>query len=175
MAANTTSTNGTHYPSRYLTQLPYYRTSLPKIARSCNPFVDPVSLRLRRIAFLCIINLRVIETLFFALVFWLRKPILLVPEVLIVLAIFFLVAWNLHLIVEAEGDRKIFRLTIPSGAFGAFLWIVVAVHVVLIGLEISGLSWYVDGTTRTWGFWILVICLVARIAGRESEEGSLSL
>jgi hypothetical protein len=56
------------------------------------------------------------------------------------------------LIVEAEGERRLYRLRIPSGAFSAFLWIVVVVHVVLVGLEVTGLSFYVDGTQKTWMF-----------------------
>jgi hypothetical protein len=178
MAATTTSSDTSfpsHYQSHYLRQIPHYRTCLPTIARCCNPFVNPVSLRLRHIAFLCIIVLRIIEILLFTLVFYMRKPIFLVPGVLLMLAIFFLVAWNLHLIVEAGGERRLYRLRIPSGAFSAFLWIVVVVHVVLVGLEVTGLSFYVDGTQKTWMFWILVICLVAWVTGREPEEGSLIL
>lgn len=178
MAATTTSDDAhltSHYQSLWLRQLPHYQTCLPSISRSCNPYVNSLSLRLRRIAFLTIIFLRVIETLLFALVFYMRKPSWLVPGVLLTLAVFFLVAWNLHLIVEAEGERRVFKLRIPSGAFSAFLWVVVVVHVVLIGLEVTGLSYYVDGTQKTWAFWILVICLVAWVAGRDPDVESVSL
>lgn len=51
----------------------------------------------------------------------------------------------------------------------------VAVHVFLIGLEMTGLSYFIDGTRKTWAFWILVITVVAWIAGREEEEGTLVL
>src|SRR5690242_3589834 len=61
------------------------------------------------------------------------------------------------------------------GVFTVFLWFMVVVHVVLIGLEITGLSFLIDGTRRTWVFWILVVTVVAWVAGREEEEGSLTL
>jgi len=67
------------------------------------------------------------------------------------------------------------KLTIPGGVFTVFLWFMVVVHVVLIGLEITGLSFLIDGTRRTWVFWILVVTVVAWVAGREEEEGSLTL
>ena len=178
MATTTTSHSAhlaSHYPSRWLRQLPHYRTCLPSIGRSCNPFVDPLSLRLRRIAFLCITFLRVIETLFFTLVFYMRKPGWLIPGVLLILVLFFLIAWNLHLIVEAEGERRVSRLRIPAGAFSLFLWVVVVVHIVLVGLEVTGLSYFVDGTQKTWAVWMLIICLVAWVASKGPEEGSLSL
>ncbi len=77
--------------------------------------------------------------------------------------------------MEAEGSRKVFGVRVPSRAFSAFLWLVVVVHVVLVGLEVTGLSWFIEGTLRTWGFWVLVICFMAWVATREPEEGSLSL
>ena len=121
--------------------------------------------------------MRVVEVLFLLLVFYVRKPSFLTMGIWLTAAVaaFFCMAWNLHLIVEAEGERRVLRLTLPSGAFSAFLWVVVVVHIVLIGLEVTGLSWLFDGTRKTWAFWILVVFLVAWVAGREPEEGSLSL
>jgi hypothetical protein len=166
-----------HYSNPWLRQLPHYRTWSPAIVRSCNPFGDPTSLRRRRIAFLCIIFLRILESLFFAFVLYMRRPGLFLSTVWIV-SIFFaflLVAWNLHLIVEAEGERKMLRVAVPSQAFTAFLWMMVAIHVFLIGLEITGLSWLMDGTRKIWAFWILVICVVAWVTGREEDEGGVTL
>ncbi|XPS78656.1 hypothetical protein M3J09_010663 [Ascochyta lentis] len=164
-----------HYRSPYLRQIPHYRTCLPSIGHSCNLFADPPSLRLRRIAFLCIISLRIIEAIFFTFVLYIRKPSLLIPGILLTLVVFFIVAWNLHLVVEAEGQRQLFRARISGRAFGAFLWVLVVVHVVLIWLEITGLSCFVDGTQRTWAFWVFTICVAAWVAGKEPVDGSLSL
>lgn len=94
---------------------------------------------------------------------------------LIVFVAFLFIVWNLHLIVEAEGGRRISKLKIPGAVFTAFLWFMVAVHIILIGLEITGLSWFIDGTRKTWLFWMLVITVVAWVAGREEEEGTLTL
>lgn len=164
-----------HYQSPYLRQLPYYRTCLSSIAHSCNPVTGPPSLRLRRTAYLVIIILRTIEALLFMFTFYVRKPSWLILAALLIFATFVFVAWNLHLIVEAEGERTAFKFRIPSVVFSVFMWVVVVVHVILVGLEVTGLSYYVDGTQKTWGFWILIICLVAWVAGREPEEGSLTI
>ena len=161
------------YQNPWLRHLPHYRTCFPSLARSCNPFVS--SLRLRRIAFLIIVVLRVIESLYFALVWTVRKPSFLVPGLLITLLVFFFVAWNLDLIVEAEGERRLFGVRIPSGVFSVFLWLVVVVHLFLVGLEVTGLGVLMDGTLKTWGFWIVVMFLVALVAAREPEEVGLSL
>lgn len=166
-----------HYQSPWLRQLPHYRTWFPAITRSCNPFVDSSTLRGRRIAFLCIILLRSIEALFCAFVLYVRHFGFLRSTIwmIIVFVAFLFMAWNLHLIVDAEGGRRVSKLTIPGGVFTVFLWFMVVVHVVLIGLEITGLSFLIDGTRKNWVFWILVVTVVAWVAGREEEEGSLTL
>ncbi|KAJ4985376.1 hypothetical protein SVAN01_09131 [Stagonosporopsis vannaccii] len=170
--------SASHYQSPWLRQLPHYRTWFPAVKRSCNPFVDSPTLRGRRIAFLLIILMRIIEALFFVFVLWYRRPGFLFSTIwmLVVFLAFLFVAWNLHLIVEAEGGRRVIsKLTFPSGVFTAFLWLMVVVHVILIGLEITGLSWFIDGTRKTWLGWMLVVTVVAWVAGREEEEGTLTL
>jgi hypothetical protein len=164
-----------HYQSPWLRQLPHYRTCLPGIGRSCNVISSPPSVRARRIAFLVIITLRTIEALLFSAVFYMHAIIWFVFGVPLTIAVFLLVGWNLHLIVEVEGDRQLLGLRIPNTAFAVFLWVVVVVHVYLVGLEVTGLSYYTGGTRLYWVFWISVVCFVAWVASRESDEGSLSL
>lgn len=164
-----------HYQSAWLRQLPHYRTCLPGIGRSCNVISSPSPSRARRIAFLAIMILRTVETLLFATVFYMHALKWFIFGLPVTLAVFVFVAWNLHLIVEAEGERQLSKLRIPGAAFTVFLWIVLVVHVFLVGLEVTGLSYFTGGTRMNWFFWILLICFVAWVAGRDSDEGSLTL
>lgn len=168
-----------HYQSPWLRQLPHHRSWLPAVLSSCRPSVNSLSLRWRRIAFLFVTILRIIEWVFFVFVFSTntRSHEVLIPILWLVVFFlaFLLVAWNLHLIVEAEGERRIWRVTIPNAVFTVFLWWIVVVHVFLIGLEVTGMVWFYGGTVQGWTFWTLVIILVAWVAGRKYNDGGVLL
>lgn len=168
-----------HYRSPWLRQLPHYRTWFPAVLRSCKLFTEPSSPRWRRIAFLCLLTLRLIEWLWFCLVIAIsrRRPGLFLSMIWLVSVFlaFLLVAWNLHFIVEARGSRKLWKVAIPSGVFTAFLWWMVIVHVFLISLEISGFTYFYGSTLSDWAFWITTIVVAAWVAGREDTGHGVTL
>ncbi|KAF3037911.1 hypothetical protein E8E12_001063 [Didymella heteroderae] len=114
-----------HYRSPYLRPLPHWRTYFPAIFRSCNIFIRSLTSTPRRLAFLLIFLMRTLETgwfLFLAVTGATRNPnggksngiwIL----VLICLVAFTIELWNLHLIVESEGEGTVWGRRVPAGAF----------------------------------------------------------
>lgn len=168
-----------HYRSPYLRPLPHYRTYFPAIARSCNPFVRSLTFCPRRIAFLLIALMRTVQTswyLFFAIM-GLAKSNAIWILVLICILAFTVELWNLHLIVEAEGEGMVCGRRIPAGAFSLFLFWITVWHLWMVPLEVSGMAFYIGGkeTLIVEGFWIVFIALVAWIATREPEDEGLSL
>jgi hypothetical protein len=168
-----------HYRSPYLLPVPHWRTYLPGIFRSCNFFVRSMNLCPRRIAFLLNFLMRTLEAAYFSAISltgsWNDYGVWLL--VFVIFTAFTIELWNLHLIVEAEGDGMVWGRRIPAGAFTLFmLWNTVA-HVVLVVLEITGMMFYVfeDGTFNIEGTLIAVTVLLAWVANRDVVDGGMSL
>ncbi|KAH6615383.1 hypothetical protein C7974DRAFT_403854, partial [Boeremia exigua] len=165
-----------HYQSQHLRPLPHYRTYFPALVQSCNPFVRSIALSPRRIVFLLIFLMRTVQTSYYLLLsvmsltsghgVWLLVSICFVA--------FTLELWNLHLIVEAEGDGLVFGKRIPAGAFSLFLFWMAVWHVWIVPLEVSGIAFYVGAkeTLIVEGFWIAVVGCVAHVANnaRDAER-----
>lgn len=168
-----------HYQSPWLRQLPHYRTWLPAVLRSCRLSAERPSVRWRRIAFLCLIVLRFLEWLWFCLVIAItrKRPGFFLSTIWLVgvLLAFLLVAWNLQFIVEAQGSRRVWKVTIPSGVFTGFLWWLVIVHIFLISLEVSGFTYFYGSTLSDWAFWIAAVVAVAWVTVRGDNDNGVIL
>ena len=174
-----------HYRSPYLRCLPHYRTYFPGIFRSCNVAVKSLILTPRRIAFLLIFLMRTLETAWFLFLAAtdsgrLRdgtKSNLLWVLVLICMVAFTIELWDLHLIVESEGDGTVWGRRIPEGAFSLFMFWITILHVIMVGLEVTGLAFWAGG--KDWlqfeGIVIAIVAGVAWVASREVADGGLSL
>ena len=175
----TSSTDLTnHYRNPHLRQLPHYRTCIPNVARSCNPFISPPSLCLRRIGFLIIVLLRIVQVAYYTLAWRFDSSKILIPVILICVIMFSLEIWNLHLITEAEGERRLFGFCVPSWAYRVFFWVWTLWHFLWIPLEASGIAFWMDAKWTLWmEVWSLVLlCSVAWVTGRgESEMGAVNL
>jgi hypothetical protein len=151
-------------------QCPNLRSCWPGLAASFNPLVADRSVALRRIAFLTILALRLLNTLMHG--YMNRRSLSSIPGTAINLLFFFFMAWNLHLIVECVGERKVFGHRFGRSSFDAFLAGLVVVHVYVVGMNgIFG-----------WGGWdvmsnlvLLAIFGVAWVATWEPDDGGLSL
>lgn len=174
-----------HYRSPYLLCLPHYRTYFPGLCRSCNILVKSLTLTPRRIAFLLIFLLRTLETAWVLLFAWAgagRTPNgakTNAPWILVLICVvaFTIELWNLHLIVESEGEGRVWGRRVPEGAFSLFMFWIAVFHVVFVGLEVTGMAFYVDaqGTFVTEAIVIAIIALVAWFANREVADGGLGL
>lgn len=174
-----------HYRSPYLRCLPHYRTYFPSIFRSCNILIKSLTLTPRRIAFLLIFLMRTLETGWLLIFAWAgagrtpsgartNAPWILV---LICLVAFTIELWNLHLIVESKGEGAVWGRRIPEGAFSLFIFWITVWHVIAVGLEASGIAFYIDaqGTFILEGIVIVIIALVGWVANRDLGDGGLSL
>lgn len=174
-----------HYRSSYLRPLPHWRTYFPGIIRSCNIFVKSLTFTPRRIAFLLIFLMRTLETGWF--IFFAASdlgktrdgtktnaPWILVS---ICLVAFTVELWNLHLIVESEGEGTVWGRRVPEGAFSLFMFWITVWHVIAVGVEASGLAFYA-GVKETFimeGIVIAIIAFVEWVANRDGVDGGLSL
>lgn len=89
---------------------------------------------------------------------------------------FFFMAWNLHLIVNMEGRRKVLGNSIGRDAFDGALWAFVGCHVVLLVMDIF--AWSVLGGVPgyfLWGCVDLAIFGTAWLASWNGDDGELSL
>ena len=82
-------------------------------------------------------------------------------------------AWNLHLIVECEGQRKVLGYTFGRGGFDAFLGVMVVVHAGFVVDAVMGWSRAVGLVGEN--LVLLAIFGVAWVATWRAEEGGLSL
>lgn len=161
-----------HYRSPYLRPLPHYRTYFPAIFRSCNPFVRSVTLCPRRIAFLLIFLMRTMQTGYYFLLDFTGfvKNDRLWILVVACLTAFTIELWNLHLIVEAEGEGLLGTWRVPAGAFSLFMFWMTAWHVWMLPMELMGMAFWISGRGMlvVEGFWIVVIAFVAWVAKGDS-------
>jgi hypothetical protein len=174
-----------HYRSPYLRPLPHWRTYFPGIFRSCNILVKSLTLTPRRIAFLLIFLMRTLETAWFLFFAWLsagRTPSLAKSNaqytlVLICLVAFTIELWNLHLIVESEGEGNVWGRRVPEGAFSLFMFWITVCHVIFVGMEVTGIAFYIDaqGTFITESILIAIIVLAGWAANRDGVDGNLTL
>ena len=96
---------------------------------------------------------------------------------LICLVAFTVELWNLHLIVESEGEGTVWGRRVPEGAFSLFMFWITVWHVIAVGLEASGLAFYA-GVKETFvmeGIVIAIIAFVGWVANRDGVDGGLSL
>jgi hypothetical protein len=174
-----------HYRSPYLRCLPHWRTYFRGLFCSCNIAVKSMTLTPRRIAFLLIFLMRTLETglvLILALAGAGKTPSghhTNGPWVLwlICMVAFTFELWNLHLIVESEGDGAVWGKRVPEGAITLFMFWITVWHVIVVGLEVTGMAFYIDaqGTFITEGIVIVFIALVGWVAKRDVGDGGLSL
>jgi len=174
-----------HYQSPYLRCLPHWRTYFPGIFSSCNIFVKSMTLTPRRVAFPLIFLMRTLETAWFFL--FAASGSGRTPDgaktnapwilVLICMVAFTIELWNLHLIVESAGEGTVWGRRVPEGAFSLFMFWITVWHVIAVGLEVSGIAFWIDaqGTFVMEGIVIAIIALVAWIANRDVGDGGLSL
>ncbi|KAF2191815.1 hypothetical protein K469DRAFT_556166 [Zopfia rhizophila CBS 207.26] len=151
-------------------QCPNLRTYWPGLSQSFNPCISDRPLMFRRCAFLSILILRLLHSTLFTLayatsLFWL-------PSILLNILFFFFVAWNLHLIVEMRGERKVFGMTFGRPAFDMFLWLMALGHVWILGwdflMAVVSFEAY-GGASWLWATFLLMIFAVAWISTWEPE------
>ncbi|KAF2650505.1 hypothetical protein K491DRAFT_697237 [Lophiostoma macrostomum CBS 122681] len=160
----------THTPQPFSRQCPNLRTCWPGLSTSFNPFVADRDVALRRVAFLVILALRLLNTLMHG--YMTRTSLSSIPATAINLLFFFFMAWNLHLIVECAGERKVLGYTFGRRSFDVFLRGLVIVHGAIFGMNV----------VLGWGGWdvlsnlvLLAIFGVAWVATWEAEDGRVSL
>ncbi|KAF2465202.1 uncharacterized protein BDR25DRAFT_91502 [Lindgomyces ingoldianus] len=148
-------------------QCPNLRTCWPGLSQSFNPCVPDRPLMLRRSAFLSVLILRLLHSTLYTLPF--LTSLFALPATALNILFFFFVAWNLHLIVEMQGERKVFGIRFGRRSFDAFLWGLVAVHIWMLGWDIfTGYLLGVGGNTL-WTVMLLVIFGVAWVATWDPE------
>ncbi|KAF1994849.1 hypothetical protein P154DRAFT_581405 [Amniculicola lignicola CBS 123094] len=148
---------------------PNLRSCFPTLSRSFNP-LDATSKPLfyRRIAFVSILAvhfLHILSSLF-------RFSSLSIPALALNTLFWFFMAWNLHIIVEMEGYRRVFDVLWGRTSFDVFL-------AGLGVIEVGGFVWnlLVGGWGWIGGMDIVVLSVVgvAWVATWEEEGGSVSL
>jgi hypothetical protein len=97
--------------------------------------------------------------------------------VLICLVAFTIELWNLHLIVESEGEGNVWGRRVPEGAFSLFMFWITVCHVIFVGMEVTGIAFYIDaqGTFITESILIAIIVLAGWAANRDGVDGNLTL
>lgn len=168
-----------HYRTPYLRPLPHYRTYFFALLQSCNPFVRSSDLSPRRIFFLVIFLMRTVQTGWYLslAVSGAAKSNAIWVLVLICFVAFTVELWNLHLLVEAEGEGMIFGTSIHRGLFALFLLWTVVWHLWLVPLEVNGLAFYLAAgiTFMFEGFWLTILIFLAWVANREVKGDGILL
>ncbi|KAF2260622.1 hypothetical protein CC78DRAFT_584620 [Lojkania enalia] len=160
---------------------PNFRTCWPSLSQSFNLSTNNRPLFLRRLAFLIILALRLINTLYPTI--HLSAPLYQVPATLLNILFFFFVAWNLHLVTEMSGQRRVLGYRFGRAWFDGFLWGMVGVHGLMLGWQLWG--WWVceGGSCRAFSGGegvlgsVVLLCIfgVAWVCSWEPEEGGLNL
>lgn len=174
-----------HYRSPYLLCLPHYRTYFPALRTSSNVLIKSPILTPRRLAFLVIFLLRTLETAWVLLLASIgagRSPDGTrsnAPWILLLMCVvaFTIELWNLHLIVESVREGGVRGRQPPEGLFTLILFWTALFHVILVGMEVTGIAFFVDaqGTFVTEAIVIAIIVLVAWVANWEVADGELTL
>jgi hypothetical protein len=151
-------------------QCPNMRTCFPTLSRSFNPVTADRPLMARRIAFLITLFFRATHS-FFLTIYYLPS-IWTIPVTAINVLFFFFIAWNLHLIVEAVGERMVMGRKFGRGAFDAALASFMVVHVLVVA---SDLFLGLGGWSSTWSTTDLLILGVAWVSTWDPEDGGLTL
>ncbi|KAF2113590.1 hypothetical protein BDV96DRAFT_647846 [Lophiotrema nucula] len=164
-------------------QCPNLRTCFPGLSRSLNPFVSDTEVFQRRLALITILILRILYTILFS--YQLRTSLWSAPLTLLNILFFFFVAWNLHLIVDMNGDRIVFRKRFTRKWSDGFLWLMVGAHAAVLVWDFwTGYLKCVAGAqcaaaigsaSAIWSVFFLAIFGVAWVATWEEEDGPLSL
>ncbi len=162
-----------HYQNPYLRPLPHYRTYFRALLCSCNPFVRSFTLSPRRLVFLLVFLMRTVQTSYYLLLaaLGLGRNNSIWVLVFIFLVVSTVELWNLHLIVEAEGDGAVLGWRIPAVAFSVVLFWITVWHMWMVPMEMNGMAFYVSGkaTLIMEVFWIAVICCLAWVANQDWE------
>lgn len=154
-------------------QCPNLRTCWPGLSRSFNVF-DTTSRpeMLRRVAFVLILGLRFLHTIFSAYYMFFATFFAALPMTMLNALFFFFVAWNLHLIIEMSGERMVFGHRFGRGSFDVFLGAMVLAHFWVVPADV----WLgVGGWSIVWSSFDLMILGVAWVATWEPEDGGLTL
>ncbi|KAF2734635.1 hypothetical protein EJ04DRAFT_523474 [Polyplosphaeria fusca] len=164
-------------------QCPHYRDFFPGMSRSLNPFGHEGDGVQRRLAFLAILVLRFLHIILFTR--QLNTSLWSVPLTLLNILFFLFTAWNLHLIVDMQGERIVFARRFGRAAFDGFLWLMAACHLgVLIWDFVKGYlvceagaqcAAAIGSASAIWSVLVLAIFLVAWVATWEPEDGPLTL
>lgn len=168
-----------HYQSPHLRPLPHYRTYFPALFRSCNPFVRSLTLCPRRIAFLLIFLTRTWQTAYFLLIalVGLVDNTRIRVQIAVYFVLFTVELWNLHRVVEAEGEGVLGTWRVPAGAFTLFVFWILAWIAWISPTEQMGMRTVAAmvGVLAAEVFWVVVIAFVARVASKEPADQGLSL
>lgn len=117
-------------------QCPSLRLPWSGMAESYNPFVESRALMLRRVGFLLIQLIQLVYLVFYTSFIPLSPAAL--PWTLSAVLFFFFLAWNLHLIVEMDGDRIVLGKRFGRVWFDCFLWGVVGTDAGLLAWTFAG-------------------------------------
>jgi hypothetical protein len=125
---------------------------------------------LRRIAFLLIQCLQILCIWLYITHMMLSRTEL--SWLVVAILVFFFRAWNLHLIVQMEGDRTVFGKRVERTRLGGFLWGMVGVYAGLLVRSIWKVGvWRFEGLLC--GLWVgadVAVLLVARVVTRMPEK-----
>jgi hypothetical protein len=154
-------------------QCPNLRTCWPGLSRSFNAFdTNSRPEMLRRIAFILILGLRFLHTLFFAYYMLFATFFSALPVTMLNTLFFFFVAWNLHLIIEMSGERMVFGRRFGRSSFDLFLAAMLVAHLWVVPADI----WLgIGGWSIVWTSFDLMILGVAWVATWDPEDGGLTL
>lgn len=164
------------HTTRWGRQCPNLRSLFPGLTESFKINTTEPRRRRRRIAFTIAVSMYCIMAIIFP--FWFTKSVWDVPITLLHILFFFATWWNLHLIAEMQGSRKVLGKMFTPFHFDLFLYGMAVIHV---GIVTSALlyKWFgihIFGQLRTADASIvLAIWLVAWISTWDPEEGMVSL
>jgi hypothetical protein len=135
------------------------------------------SIRNRRIPFVITILLRLLHSAYFfsptSYLKTLRNNHMTIPLSILSILFFFFLAWNLHLIVQMEGERKVLGRTFTRRDFDYFLWFCMGVHGSLVVAELVYRAEFLN--YEVGGLVFLCVYAVAWVATWDPEDGAVRL
>jgi hypothetical protein len=129
---------------------------------------------LRRIAFIATLSLRFLHNL---ITTWYSSGLGWgLPSTVIGILFFFFMAWNLHLIVNMDGNRMVMGRTYGRRDFDTYLGAFVGLHLLLViaDMGMRGVLGGVPGYFM-WGCVDLAIFGTAWVATWDEDEGGMTL